>query len=146
MTAGVEEPNAIVQLEEGAHTVPNPRATEIELYSELVASSVNASPSIENDRLAFLQRFSRFIPAGFYYKTFMWPKKLWPKYEERIREAAGLGSAPRQRDHDRYEKSFAPCDVLVVGAGPSGLATALAEAHTGARAMSCETRPDRVWS
>src|SRR3546814_3527357 len=103
MTAGVEEPNDIVQLGEGAHTVPNTRATEIELYSELVASSVNASPNIENDRLAFLERFSRFIPAGFYYKTFMWPKKLWPKYEERIREAAGLGSATRQSDHARYE-------------------------------------------
>src|SRR3546814_5738749 len=72
----------------------------------------------------------------------MWPKKLWPKYEERIREAAGLGSAPRQRDHDRYEKSFAHCDVLVVGAGPSGLAAAHAAAKAGARVMLVEHRPE----
>src|SRR3546814_7967760 len=72
----------------------------------------------------------------------MWPKKLWPKYEERIREAAGLGSAPRQRDHDRYEKSFAHCDVLVVGAGPSGLAAAHAAAKAGARVMLVEDRPE----
>src|SRR3546814_13995789 len=109
MTAGVEEPNAIVQLEEGAHTVPNQRATEIELYSELVASSVNASPSIENDRLAFQQRFSRFIPDGFYYKTFMCPKQLWHNYDERIREEAGRGSAPRQSDLDRAENSLSHC-------------------------------------
>ena len=142
VTAGVEEPNAIVQLEEGAHTVPNPRATEVELYDELIAASVNASPSIENDRLAFLQRFARFIPAGFYYKTFMWPRKLWPKYEERIREAAGLGSSPRQPDRDRYEKTFAHCDVLVVGGGPAGLAAAHVAAKSGARVMLVEDRPE----
>lgn len=138
MTAGVEEPNAIVQLEEGAYAVPNPRATEVELYSGLVASSVNASPSLENDRMAFVQRFARFIPAGFYYKTFMWPKKLWPKYEARIREAAGLGSSPRLPDPDRYEKTYAHCDVLVVGAGPAGLAAAYTAARSGARVMLVE--------
>lgn len=141
LTAGVEEPNAIIQLEEGAYTVPNPRATEVELYSGLVASSVNASPSIENDRLAFLQKLARFIPAGFYYKTFMWPRKLWPKYEERIREAAGLGMAPHQPDRDRYEKAFCHCDVLVVGAGPAGLAAAHLAMQSGARVMVVEDRP-----
>jgi sarcosine oxidase subunit alpha len=142
LTAGVEEPNALVQLEKGASTVPNPRATEIELYSDLTASSVNASPSVEGDRMAFLQRISRFIPAGFYYKTFMWPRKYWPKYEERIREAAGLGVAPSQLDPGRYEKSFAHCDVLVVGAGPSGLAAAYAAAKAGARVMLVDNRPE----
>jgi sarcosine oxidase subunit alpha len=124
MTAGVEEPNAIVQLETGAFTVPNARATEIELYQGLTASSVNASPSIENDRMAINQRISRFIPAGFYYKTFMWPRKLWPKYEQIIRNAAGLGKSPEVPDADRYDKRFAHCDILIVGAGPAGLSAA----------------------
>ena len=135
VTAGVEEPNAVVQLERGAYTVPNARATEVELYQGLVATSVNAVPSIENDRLAVNQKIARFIPAGFYYKTFMWPRKWWPKYEEKIREAAGLGRAPETTDADRYDKCFAHCDVLVVGGGPSGLAAAYAAGQAGARVI-----------
>jgi len=136
VTAGVEEPNAVVQLETGAYTVPNARATEVELYQGLVAQSVNAKPNIENDRMAVNQKIARFIPAGFYYKTFMWPRKLWPKYEEVIRDAAGLGEAPKHLDADRYDKCFAHCDVLVVGGGPSGLAAAHAAGMSGARAAS----------
>ncbi len=135
VTAGVEEPNAVVQLETGAHTVPNARATEIELYQGLVASSVNAEPSLEQDRMAINQKFARFLPAGFYYKTFMWPRKWWPKYEEKIREAAGLGKAPDTLDADRYDKCYAHCDVLVVGGGPAGLAAAQAAARAGARVI-----------
>jgi sarcosine oxidase subunit alpha len=135
VTAGVEEPNAIVQLERGAYTVPNARATEIELYQGLVARSVNAEPSIEDDRMAVNQKIARFIPAGFYYKTFMWPRKWWPKYEEKIREAAGLGKAPDTLDADRYDKCFAHCDVLVVGGGPAGLAAAHAAGLAGARVI-----------
>ncbi|MGF6598074.1 sarcosine oxidase subunit alpha [Paraburkholderia sp. GAS448] len=135
VTAGVEEPNAVVQLERGAYTVPNARATEVELYQGLVATSVNAEPSLEHDRMAINQKFSRFLPAGFYYKTFMWPRKWWPKYEDKIREAAGLGKAPEVRDADRYDKCFAHCDVLVVGAGPTGLAAAHAAAASGARVI-----------
>lgn len=135
ITAGVEEPNAVVQLETGAYTVPNARATEVELYQGLVATSVNAKPSIEKDRMAVNQKIARFIPAGFYYKTFMWPRKLWPKYEEVIRDAAGLGEAPKQLDADRYDKCFAHCDVLVVGGGPSGLAAAHAAGLSGARVI-----------
>lgn len=135
VTAGVEEPNAVVQLERGAYTVPNARATEVELYQGLVATSVNAEPSLEHDRLAVNQKFSRFLPAGFYYKTFMWPRKWWPKYEEKIREAAGLGKAPDTPDADRYDKCFAHCDVLVVGGGPTGLAAAHAAGKAGARVI-----------
>ena len=142
VTAGVEEPNALVQLESGAHTVPNPRATEIELYEGLAASSVNAWPSIERDRLAILQNFSRFIPAGFYYKTFMWPRRWWPKYEEMIRDTAGLGDAPQVPDADRYDKTYAHCNVLVVGAGPAGLAAAHTAAATGARVMLIDDQPE----
>ncbi|WP_233805541.1 sarcosine oxidase subunit alpha family protein [Paraburkholderia sp. HP33-1] len=142
VTAGVEEPNAVVQLETGAYTVPNARATEVELYQGLVASSVNAKPSIEKDRMAINQKIARFIPAGFYYKTFMWPRKFWPKYEEAIRDAAGLGTAPQQRDADRYDKCFAHCDVLVVGGGPTGLTAAHAAALSGARVMLVDDQPE----
>jgi sarcosine oxidase subunit alpha len=135
VTAGVEEPNAVVQLERGAYTVPNARATEVELYQGLVATSVNAEPSLEHDRMAINQKFSRFLPAGFYYKTFMWPRKWWPKYEDKIREAAGLGKAPEVLDADRYDKCFAYCDVLVVGGGPTGLAAAHAAGLSGARVI-----------
>ncbi|MEZ2351585.1 sarcosine oxidase subunit alpha family protein [Caballeronia sp. RCC_10] len=142
VTAGVEEPNAVVQLETGAYTVPNARATEVELYQGLVASSVNAKPNIENDRMAVNQKIARFIPAGFYYKTFMWPRKLWPKYEEVIRDAAGLGKAPVERDADRYDKCFAHCDVMVVGGGPSGLAAAYAAGMSGARVILVDDQPE----
>ncbi|MFM0340016.1 sarcosine oxidase subunit alpha family protein [Paraburkholderia fungorum] len=142
VTAGVEEPNAVVQLETGAYTVPNARATEVELYQGLVATSVNAKPSIEKDRMAVNQKFARFIPAGFYNKTFMWPRKFWPKYEEAIRDAAGLGKAPEQADADRYDKCFAHCDVLVVGGGPTGLAAAHAAALSGARVTLVDDQPE----
>ncbi|MEA3126009.1 MAG: sarcosine oxidase, subunit alpha, partial [Caballeronia sp.] len=142
VTADVAEPNAVVQLETGAYTVPNARATEIELYQGLVATSVNAKPSIENDRMAVNQKIARFIPAGFYYKTFMWPRKFWPKYEEVIRDAAGLGRAPEHVDADRYDKCFAHCDVLVVGAGPSGLAAAHAAGLSGARVILVDDQPE----
>ncbi|CDY75049.1 Sarcosine oxidase alpha subunit [Caballeronia glathei] len=142
VTAGVEEPNAVVQLETGAYTVPNARATEVELYQGLVATSVNAKPNIENDRMAINQKFARFIPAGFYYKTFMWPRKFWPKYEEVIRDAAGLGKAPEHLDADRYDKCFAHCDVLVVGGGPSGLAAAHAAGLSGARVILVDDQPE----
>ncbi len=135
VAAGVEEPNALVQLEAGRYAVPNARATEIELYQGLVATSVNAEPSLETDRLAVMQKFARFLPAGFYYKTFMWPRRWWPKYEEKIRAAAGLGKAPELRDAERYDKCYAHCDVLVIGGGPAGLTAARAAALAGARVM-----------
>ncbi|MBV7481815.1 sarcosine oxidase subunit alpha family protein [Bordetella sp. BOR01] len=142
MTAGVEEPNAIVQLERGARTVPNPRATEVSLYQDLMAASVNASPSLERDRMAIVQRLSRFIPAGFYYKTFMWPRRLWPRYEAGIRAAAGLGESPTAADPDRYEKIYAHCDVLVVGGGAAGLAAAYTAASQGVRVVLVDEQPE----
>ncbi|HEX7385761.1 MAG TPA: sarcosine oxidase subunit alpha family protein [Castellaniella sp.] len=143
LSAGVEEPNALVQLETGPWTIPNARATEVELYEGLSATSVNAKPDLEHDRLAFMHRLGRFIPAGFYYKTFMWPRSWWRKhYEERIRDAAGLGTAPVERDPDRYEKSYVHCDVLVVGAGPAGLSAALAAGRAGARVLLVDNQPE----
>jgi len=135
VACGVEEPNALVQLESGARTIPNARATEVELYEGLTATSVNCWPGVDFDLMAVSGMFGRLMPAGFYYKTFMWPKGLWMKYEHCIRKASGLGVAPAVADVDRYDKMNAHCDVLVVGAGPAGLAAALAAGRSGARVM-----------
>ena len=135
VAAGVEEPNALVQLGEGTRSEPNTRATLIELHEDLVAHSQNCWPSLRWDLGAVTSLFSSLFPAGFYYKTFMWPPKAWRMYERYIRKMAGLGKAPTQPDTDRYEKRFAHCDVLVVGAGPAGLCAARSAAASGARVI-----------
>ena len=142
MSAGSEEPNALVQLGAGARTEPNLRATQVELFDGLAAASQNAWPSVEFDIGAVNGAMSRLFPAGFYYKTFMWPKSFWMKYEHFIRRAAGLGRCPEAPDPDHYDKTFAHCDVAVVGAGPAGLAAALAAARSGARVVLCDEQPE----
>ncbi|MGU9956724.1 MAG: sarcosine oxidase subunit alpha family protein [Arenicellales bacterium WSBS_2016_MAG_OTU3] len=134
--AGAEEPNAIMQIGEGARTTPNIRATQQPLYQNLVAKSVNAWPSLEKDIGAIAGKLgAKVLTAGFYYKTFMWPQKAWMKYEQIIRKAAGLGHTPDANDPDRYDKTNVHCDVLVVGAGPAGLMAAKAAATGAARVM-----------
>ena len=133
--SGVEEPNALVQLGTGAQTLPNYVATQVELYDGLEATSVNCWPSVEFDLRAVNGIISRFLPPGFYYKTFMWPRSLWPFYERVLRGAGGLGIAPPGPDTDRYDKMHAHCDVLVVGAGPAGIAAALEAGRAGARVI-----------
>ncbi|HEY4037402.1 MAG TPA: sarcosine oxidase subunit alpha family protein [Burkholderiaceae bacterium] len=140
VAAGVEEPNALVQLEHDARSVPNARATEIELYPGLNAGSVNCYPGPERDWMALAGVVAGVLPAGFYYKTFMWPGRWWPTYERWIRRAAGLGSAPQAADPDTYERLTVHCDVLVVGGGPAGLSAALAAARRGARVMLADER------
>ena len=135
MTAGAEEPNALVQVGEGARTEPNLRATQVALYEGLVATSVNAWPGVGFDVGAINGLFARLMPAGFYYKTFMWPARFWPRYEHVIRHAAGLGVAPEAPDPDRYDHRHAHCDLLVAGGGPAGLAAALAAGRAGARVI-----------
>ncbi len=138
---GVEEPNAQVQLYSGAKTEPNAIATTVELVEGLVAKSQNCFPSVSFDFGAINNFLSKFFPAGFYYKTFMWPKNFWYKvYEPIIRKAAGLGIAPLKPDPDRYEHKFEHCDILVAGSGPSGLASALAAAKNGARVILAEDK------
>ena len=134
--AGVEESNALVQLGEGARSTPNIRATEVALYDGLVARPVNCFPNSRFDIGGINNLAARFLPAGFYYKTFMWPD--WHLYEGIIRRAAGLGKVARGADPDRYESRFAHCDVLVVGAGPAGLAAAGVAAAAGARVILAE--------
>src|SRR5262245_29068095 len=139
LTAGPEEPNALVELRTGARLEPNTRATTAQLYDGLVAASQNRWPSLTFDLLAVNSLIAPILSAGFYYKTFMWPASFWEKvYEPLIRRAAGLGRAAGREDPDTYEKAFLHCDVLVVGGGPAGLMAALAAGRTGARVVLCD--------
>jgi methylglutamate dehydrogenase subunit C len=139
LTAGSEEPNALVELRSGARREPNSRATVTELFEGLEARSQNRWPSLTFDLGAVSSLLAPVFVAGFYYKTFMWPKAFWEKvYEPAIRRAAGLGRASLQADPDTYEKAHAFCDVLVIGAGPAGLAAALSAGRSGARVILCD--------
>ena len=139
LTAGPEEPNALVELRGGARREPNTRATTIELYDGLEAATQNRWPSLAVDLLALSAPFSPLMRAGFYYKTFMWPARFWERvYEPLIRRAAGLGRAPALADPDHYEKAVAFCDVLIIGGGPAGLSAALAAGRAGARVILCD--------
>ena len=142
-SAGSEEPNALLQLARGARTEPNVRATTQELYDGLTAASQNCWPSVRFDIGAINDVLSRLIPAGFYYKTFMWPPtpRWWLRYEHVIRRAAGMGRAASAPDPDAYEHQHAHCDVLVIGGGATGLAAARAAAHAGARVILCDENP-----
>ncbi|MBM7069211.1 sarcosine oxidase subunit alpha family protein [Actibacterium sp. 188UL27-1] len=133
LTAGSEEPNALMEIGAGDDWIPNTRATVQELYQGLTARSQNRWPSLDRDVLSVNDLFAPFLGAGFYYKTFMWPKTFWEKvYEPTIRKAAGLGMLPQAHDLIRHEKAFAHCDLLVIGAGPTGLMAARAGAEAGA--------------
>ncbi len=139
---GAEEMNALVGVGEGARHEPNLRATQVEIHDGLTAVSQNRWPSLTFDIGAVNNTFSRFIPGGFYYKTFMWPASFWKHvYEPFIRRAAGLGKAPEGRDPDSYEQIHVHCDVLVVGAGVAGLAAAEAAAKAGARVIIADENP-----
>ena len=139
LTAGSEEPNALVELRSGARREPNTKATTAELYEGLEAASQNRWPSLNFDVMSVNQLFAPIFVAGFYYKTFMWPAKFWEAiYEPAIRRAAGLGRAAGVSDPDHYDKAWAHCDVVIAGSGPAGLAAALAAGRSGARVILCE--------
>ncbi|MFZ2508258.1 MAG: sarcosine oxidase subunit alpha family protein [Steroidobacteraceae bacterium] len=144
LTAGAEEPNALVTVRRSAaRCTPNLRATQVELYDGLCAESQNCWPGLRFDVGRLSDMLSPLFPAGFYYKTFMWPRSAWAAfYEPLIRAAAGLGRAPVLPDPDRYANLHAHCDVLVVGAGPAGLAAALAAARAGAKVILCDEQPE----
>ena len=132
LSAGSEEPNALVHIGKGAAQNPNVRATTQALYDGLYATSQNAWPSLKFDVMEANNLLAPFLGAGFYYKTFMWPRAFWEKlYEPFIRRAAGLGALSGMPDPAAYEKGFAHCDLLVIGAGPTGLMAALTAARAG---------------
>mgnify|MGYP000076311158 CR=1 FL=1 len=139
-TAGPEDPNGLVEIHEpDGQVTPNTRATVQELYRGLDARSQNCWPSLKWDLLEVNDLVHPFLGAGFYYKTFMWPRRFWERvYEPAIRRAAGLGRLSGRHDVAAYEKAFAFCDLLVIGAGPAGLAAALAAARAGADVILAE--------
>ena len=140
--AGAEEPNALLQVGDGAYSTPNLRATQVEIHEGLKVYSVNCWPSPSFDMLSVLGLFSAFFPAGFYYKTFMHPKRFWSFYERWIRKAAGFGVVNTKPDPDRYEKINAWCDVLVAGGGPAGISAALIAAQSGARVILADEQAE----
>ena len=130
--SGSEEPNALVKLEGSNTHEPNRRATSIKLYDGLKANSQNYIGSVKFHILALNDYIHPFISAGFYYKTFMWPKSFWEKvYEPIIRRAAGLGSLSTEPDPDRYDKGYLHCELLIIGSGPAGLKMALDASRNG---------------
>jgi glycine cleavage system aminomethyltransferase T/NADPH-dependent 2,4-dienoyl-CoA reductase/sulfur reductase-like enzyme len=163
LSAGIEEPNALVTVGAGGRMEPNTRATDLFVYEGMVATSQNSWPSLSYDAGAALQLVAKALPAGFYYKTFFGPPKLWLFYEQFIRRAAGLGPAPTVADPDRYAQRAAFCDVLVVGGGPAGLIAARDAARAGKRVIlveqdaelapsllrdpqEIEGKPGRIWA
>jgi sarcosine oxidase subunit alpha len=140
MSAGLEEPNAIVQVGRGALTEPNLKATEVLLYDGLEARAVNAWPNAAFDLAAVTGLFAPLLSPGFYYKTFLWPR--WGFYSGLIRRMGGLGLAPREPDPSRYEKAFETCDVLVIGGGAAGLAAAVEAGADGARVILVDDKPE----
>ncbi|MBK0328335.1 sarcosine oxidase subunit alpha family protein [Rhodobacteraceae bacterium F11138] len=133
LTAGSEEPNALVTVGRGAGAEPNVRATVQEIHAGLEARSQNRWPNLSLDVMAINDLAAPFLGAGFYYKTFMWPSQFWEKlYEPVIRRAAGLGALSGRNNPDKYERAYAFCDLLVIGAGPAGLMAALLAARAGA--------------
>lgn len=149
VAAGSEEPNALVGvIGPNGRETPNLRATQVEIYDGLTAESQNRWPSLSFDANAINDLFWPFLPAGFYYKTFMGPRFLgatraWKAiYEPLIRRAAGLGRAPRSPDPDHYANRFAHCDVLVVGGGPAGISAALAASAAGAQVILCDEQAE----
>ncbi|MCX7285662.1 MAG: 2Fe-2S iron-sulfur cluster-binding protein, partial [Novosphingobium sp.] len=135
--AGVEEPNALVSVDRGpGRFTPNLRATSVEIHEGLVAVSQNRWPSLKNDFTSINDRLGMFFPAGFYNKTFMWPRSFWEKlYEPVIRNMAGLGDSPTEIDPDHYTATYAHCDLLIIGAGPAGIDAALEATGTAKRVI-----------
>ncbi|MBP1846961.1 sarcosine oxidase subunit alpha [Rhizobium petrolearium] len=144
LSAGAEEPNALIDVaRDAARRQPNVRATVQEVFDGAKIASQNRWPTLKFDVSAFNDLLSPFFAAGFYYKTFMWPKEAWAKlYEPFIRRAAGLGVAPTEEDPDHYASRYAHCDVLVAGAGVAGLTAALSAASTGASVILVDEQPE----
>ena len=141
VSAGAEEPNALVRLGTGNRAVPNVKATEVPLYDGLEAASQRGWPSAGADVGAAIDHTSRLLPPGFYYKTFIRPRRLWPTYEQILRRMASSARPPEGSDPDRYDKQHVHVDALIVGGGPAGLMAALAATRVGARVLLVDDQP-----
>ncbi|HRK43495.1 MAG TPA: 2Fe-2S iron-sulfur cluster-binding protein, partial [Gemmobacter sp.] len=139
VASGAEEPNALVNMGEGGRFEPNQRVTTTELFDGLTCTSQNHWPSLEFDVGVVNNYAARFLPAGFYYKTFIHPRFAWKHvFEPIVRQSAGLGKVPKERDADRYEQAYGFCDVLVVGGGIAGLQAALTAGRAGKKVWLLE--------
>jgi sarcosine oxidase subunit alpha len=139
VTSGAEEPNALMNLGQDGRFEPNQRATTTELFDGLQARSQNHWPSLELDIGAVNSYAANLLPAGFYYKTFIHPRAAWKHlFEPFIRQSAGLGQAPKDRDADRYEHFYAHVDYVIAGGGIAGLQAALELGRSGASVLVCE--------
>ena len=146
MSSGAEEPNALVGLGEGGRFEPNQRTTTTELFDGAVTASQNHWPSLDFDVGAINDKFYRFLPAGFYYKTFMFPRFAWKHvFEPVIRKSAGLGKVPHARDEDRYEYAYAFADLVIVGGGIAGLAAASGRRQAGQARLADRTDRPLGW-
>ena len=142
VASGAEEPNGLVNLGTGNRLEPNQRTTTTEVFAGLTATSQNHWPSLEFDVGVVNNALARFLPGGFYYKTFMYPRAAWKHlFEPIIRQSAGLGQAPRDGDADHYEHAYDFCDVLVAGGGLTGIAAARQAAGEGKRVILLEQTP-----
>ena len=144
MSAGQEESSALVGIDRGEGRFDtNSRATTQELFEGLKAQSQHCWPSLRWDVGEVNSLAGPILSAGFYYKTFMWPKSFWEKvYEPIIRKSAGLGQAPKDFDPDVYTSRYVHCDVLIIGAGPAGLAAALAASQSGAKVILADEQSE----
>ena len=140
-TDGLEEPNSLVQLEDGPITLPNMQTTQVELYDGLIARSQNCWPGLQFDISSILQFAGALLPAGFYNKTFMWPGNFWKHYEHWIRKAGGMGLSPVAPDPDQYDQVNIYTDILIIGAGPAGIISACTAARSGCRIVLVEHSP-----
>ncbi len=129
--------NSMVRVDDA----PNARAAAILVEEGMAVKTQNAWPSVDTDIMSFTQMGSRFMPVGFYYKTFIRPRALWPRYEDFLRNAAGLGYVTQEVPTTYFDKKYEHTDVLIVGGGPAGMAAALTAAETGARVMMLEEAP-----
>ena len=144
MSAGAEESNALVTVDRGqGRVISNVRATTTEIYEGFSAFSQHNWPSLKYDLGAIVQTFASFFPAGFYNKTFMWPRSFWERlYEPAIRRMAGLGPAPKHPDPDSYASNYSHCETLIIGAGPAGIAAALNCLESGERVVLVDENPE----
>jgi sarcosine oxidase subunit alpha len=139
LTAGWDEPNALVTLGSAGGAIPNLPATVLPIAASGELTSQNRWPNLRRDITSLLGLGGNLLGAGFYYKTFMWPS--WHAYEGMIRRLAGFGPAPQSSDLPPPRIEHSSCDVLIAGGGPAGLAAALAASEGGATVVVCEREP-----